>query len=58
MNYTKLQEQAIEISELIEDVVESYCDENCVSGEQVWCMIYALSEIKLRDFPIDEEDEI
>ena len=59
---TKLQQEAIEILELIEDVVEYHCDENYISGEKMWVMIKALADIRCRefvpspDFELDEED--
>ena len=51
-----LQEQAINVLEIIEDSVESICDEHVISGEKVWTMIYALAEVKLNQFPELEED--
>ena len=57
-----LQQQAIEIMEIIEEVVENYCDDNMVSGEKVWVMIRALSDYKLTEFSfspdIDFEGEL
>ena len=56
-NETKrLQNQAIELLELIEDVSEDYCDNNLVSGEQFYVMMKALVDCKLREFPFDFED--
>ncbi len=52
-----LKQQAFEIMEMIEDAVEYYCDTNLVSGEQVWVMINALSEAKVHQFPVNEEDD-
>ena len=57
----KLQNQAIELLELIEDTSEHFCDENQVSGEQFYVMMKALVDCKLREFPFDVdelEDEI
>ncbi len=51
-----LQHQALLVSEVIEDSVEHICNENMISGEKVWVMIGALSDYKLKEFPIDEED--
>jgi len=51
-----LQEQAINVLEIIEDSVESICDEHVISGEKVWTMIYALADVKLNQFPQLEED--
>ncbi len=51
-----LQNQALEVLNLIEDSVEMLCDEHVISGEKVWTMIGALSDYKLKEFPIDEED--
>ena len=42
-----LQNQALIVSELIEDSVEMLCDEHLLSGEKVWVMIGALAEAKL-----------
>ena len=53
----QLQSEAMEIMELIEDVVEYHCDEKLISGEKMWVMINALSTYKLNDFPIHEEEE-
>ena len=43
--------QSIEVMELIEDSVEYICNENVLSGQKVWTMIYALAEAKLNQFP-------
>ena len=53
----QLQNEAMEIMELIEDVVEYHCDEKYISGEKMWAMINALSTYKLKDFPIHVEEE-
>ena len=59
---TKLQQEAIEIMELIEDVVEYHCDENYISGEKMWVMVKALADARCRefltspDFDFGEED--
>ena len=53
----QLKNEAVEIMELIEDVVEYHCDEKCISGEKMWVMINALSDYKLNQFPIHEEEE-
>ena len=53
----QLQHEAMEILELIEDVVEYHCDEKFISGEKMWVMINALSTYKLNEFPIHEEDD-
>ena len=57
-NQEQLKNEAYEIMELIEDVVEYHCDEKFISGEKMWVMINALSDYKLNQFPINEEDEI
>ncbi len=49
-----LQQQAIEIMQLIEDAVEYHCQENMISGEKAWVMIYALAEAKIKQFPDTE----
>ena len=53
----QLQNEAMEIMELIEDVVEYHCDEKLISGEKMWVMINALSTYKLKEFPITEEED-
>ena len=56
----RLQEQAINLLELIEDTSEHFCDEHLVSGEQFYVMMKALVDCKLKEFPLDfkqlEED--
>ena len=52
----RLQEQAVNLLELIEDTSEHFCDEHFVSGEQFYVMMSALCDAKLRQFPIDSED--
>ena len=57
----KLQNDAINLLELIEDTSEHFCDEHFVSGEQFYIMMKALVDCKLREFPFDYEqleDEI
>ena len=57
----RLQNQAINLLELIEDTSEHFCDEHLVSGEQFYIMMKALVDCKLREFPFDYEqleDEI
>ena len=39
---------------VLEDCVEHICQENMISGEKVWVMIGALSDYKLKEFPLDE----
>ena len=64
MNHTeteRLQNQAINLLELIEDTSEHFCDEHLVSGEQFYIMMKALVDCKLKEFPFDYEqleDEI
>ena len=56
-NNETLRLQALNVMELIEDSVESLCDEHLISGEKVWTMVYGLAEAKLEEFPIDYDDE-
>ena len=51
----KLQNDAINLLELIEDTSEHFCDEYRVSGEQFYIMMKALVDCKLREFPFDYE---
>ena len=53
---TKLQNDAVNLLELIEDTSEHFCDEHFVSGEQFYVMMSALCDAKLTQFPIDSED--
>ena len=54
----KLQNDAINLLELIEDTSEHFCDEYRVSGEQFYIMMSSLCECKLREFTYDLEGEI
>ena len=51
----RLQNQAINLLELIEDTSEHFCDEHLVSGEQFYIMMKSLVDCKLREFPFDYE---
>ena len=51
----RIQLNAINLLELIEDTSEHFCDENQVSGEQFYVMMKALVDCKLKEFPIDLE---
>ena len=51
----RLQNQAINLLETIEDVSEYFCDEHFISGEQFYVMMKALIDTKLREFPFDYE---
>ena len=52
----RLQEQAVNLLETIEDTAEYFCDEHLISGEQFYVMMSALCDAKLRQFPVDLED--
>ena len=54
-NQIKLQEQAINLVDTIEDIAEHFCDEHFISGEQFYVMMKALCDVKLREFPFDFE---
>ena len=54
----QLQQEATTDLEVVEDAVEHICNEYMLSGEKVWSMIGSLSNYKLGEFPIDEEDLI
>ena len=51
----KLQNDAINLLELIEDTSEHFCDEHLISGEQFYVMMKALCDCKLKEFPLDFE---
>ena len=52
----RIQQNAINLLELIEDTSEHFCDENQVSGEQFYVMMKALVDCKLKEFPIDFDE--
>ena len=52
----RLQNQAIELLELIEDVSEDFCDDNMMSGEQFYVMMKALVDCKLKEFPFEFDE--
>jgi len=54
MNNEQLYKEAEKVFETIEDTVSYLCDEDRLSGEKVWAMVWAMSEAKLRQFP-DED---
>ena len=54
----KLQNDAVNLLDTIQDVSEYFCDEYRISGEQFYVMMSALCDAKLRQFPYDLEGEI
>ena len=51
----ELQNEAMEVLEMMEDMVEYVCNEHRISGEKVYFMINELSRIKLNEFPQDPD---
>ena len=51
----QLEKEAMEVLEMMEDMVEYVCKEHTISGEKVYFMINELSRIKLNEFPQDPE---
>ena len=51
----QLEKEAMEVLEMLEDMVEYVCKEHTISGEKVYFMINELSRIKLSQFPQDPE---
>ena len=51
----QLEKEAMEVLEMLEDMVEYVCKEHTISGEKVYFMINELSRIKLQQFPQDPE---
>ena len=51
----RIQHQATELLELLEDVAEDFCDDYVCSGEQFYIMMKALVDCKLKEFPLDFE---
>ena len=51
----QLENEAMEVLEMLEDMVEYVCNAHRSSGEKVYFMINELSRIKLSQFPQDPE---
>ena len=51
----QLESEALEVLEMLEDMVEYVCNEHRISGEKVYFMIHELSRIKLNEFPQDPD---
>ena len=51
----QLESEAMEVLEMMEDMVEYVCKEHTISGEKVYYMIHELSRIKLEQFPQDPD---
>ena len=51
----QLESEAMEVLEMLEDMVEYVCREQQISGEKVYFLINELSRIKLNEFPQDPE---
>ena len=51
----QLENEAMEVLEMLEDMVEYVCNEHRISGEKVYFMINELSRIKLQQFPQDPD---
>lgn len=47
-------DSADELTDLIEDMVAYFCEENKVCGEQAWKIISAYSEAKVMEFSMSE----
>tara|TARA_A200000159_G_C7083927_1_gene239682 strand:+ start:279 stop:458 length:180 start_codon:yes stop_codon:yes gene_type:complete len=51
----QLESEAMEVLEMMEDMVEYVCREQQISGEKVYFLINELSRIKLNEFPQDPD---
>ena len=51
----QLESEAMEVLEMLEDMVGYVCKEHTISGEKVYFMIHELSRIKLEQFPQDPD---
>ena len=51
----QLEKEAMEVLEMLEDMVEYVCKEHTISGEKVYYMIHELSRIMLQQFPQDPD---
>jgi len=47
----EMRDQAVQISELVEDAISHYCDENRVSGQRAWFFVSHLDNAYLSKFP-------
>ena len=58
VNYSKqeLINHSTNLLELIEDIVEYYCDEEQISGELAYSIVEGISGAKLSQFPVNYED--
>ena len=58
VNYSKqeLINHSTNLLELIEDIVEYYCDEEQISGELAYQIVEGISGAKLSQFPVNQED--
>ena len=48
----QLESEAMEVLEMLEDMVEYVCKEHTISGEKVYFLINELSRIKLNELPM------
>ena len=46
-----MRDQAVEISELVEDTISHYCNEYRVSGQRAWFFVSHLANAYLSQFP-------
>ena len=53
--HKQIEYEAMEVLEMLEDMVEYVCKEHTISGEKVYFMIHELSRIKLEQFPQDPD---
>ena len=51
----EMRDQAVQISELVEDAISHYCDENRVSGQRAWFFVSHLANAYLSQFPDEGE---
>mgnify|MGYP003148738603 CR=1 FL=1 len=58
MNYTKQEfiNHTSNLLELVEDIVQYYCDEEQISGELAYLIVEGISGAKLSQFPVNQED--
>ena len=51
----EMRDQAVQISELVEDAISHYCDENRVSGQRAWFFVSHLANAYRSQFPDEGE---
>ena len=57
MTYSVERSDLQELTEIIEDAVSHYCDDNMISGELVWICVEALAKAKNMQIKIESNHD-